>query len=148
MKHNHIEHLTSYCDGSSCHQSGLIGIGGLLHNALSPDTPIKSFSIPAGSGDSYTAELKALYCTLLHAREYTPSRLEIYMDNSSIVMAINGFLYKGRQLYGPLLQTALQIGHIKEGGCTISLRHIKRFQNNAADKLAKRALTQARNTLN
>lgn len=127
--------IVAYSDGASRGNPGPAAIGIQL---LSPDgTELWSEGRRIGRATNNVAEYLGALAALEKARELGVQELELRMDSELVVKQLLG-LYRVKE---PSLQDLKsQIDRVRASFRTLRLRHVRREENRATDRLANAAL--------
>lgn len=123
--------LKIYVDGSSKGNPGPAGIGVIIYDQR--QRIIKKAAEFIGPATNNEAEYKALIYALIEALILKSPRVTIYLDSELVANQVNG-RYKVRNV--KLIALHREVCHLMKGFDQITIRHIRRSDNRAADRLA------------
>jgi len=127
--------VTARTDGASRGNPGPAGIGVVLEVA-GEDRPIERFEY-IGEATNNVAEYRALLLALAEAADLSPSSLTILSDSELLVRQLNGAYRVKSDLLKPLYHEACRRLRDFPGA---RILHVEREENQAADRLANRAI--------
>ncbi len=128
-----------YIDGSSRGNPGPAGVGVVFLDG--PSKPIRKFSTYLGETTNNVAEYLALLYALQEALRRGYEALTIKTDSELLARQVNG-QYKVRDSQLRLLYDLVR--HLAGAFQRLSIEHIPRTQNTAADRLAGQAAKSKR----
>lgn len=124
----------AFFDGASQHNKA--GAGLCIH--LNPDHSIKA-SVGLGPGTNNYAELSALRLLICWLLQRNIPSIQIFRDSLNVIKWVNGNAICQNQILKPLLEDILSLKSLFNG---ITICHIYRDKNAAADQLSKAGLQQ------
>ena len=101
---------------------------------------MRAFHRFIGNATNNRAEYQALIDGLKAIADWKPDRLDVYLDSKLIVEQVNGKWKVKEPGLRDLHRQAVEL--LKPYGDRVSLRHVDRSQNKAADKLVNMALDE------
>lgn len=101
---------------------------------------LRTFHRYLGTATNNQAEYHALIDGLKAVAEWTPDRLEVYLDSKLVVEQVSGKWRVKEPDLKELHRQATEL--LKQFGDTVSIRHVAREQNRGADKLVNMALDE------
>jgi len=125
----------AWIDGASRGNPGEAGFG-VVFEANGEPEEIAGF---LGRTTNNVAEYAALLAALTHARRLGIARLTLYSDSELLVRQLSGH-YRVKAAH--LVPLYLQVLKLRRGIPGLTVRHVPREQNRAADALANRAIDQ------
>jgi ribonuclease HI len=125
----------AWIDGASRGNPGEAGFGVVFESDGEPEE-IAGF---LGRTTNNVAEYAALVAALTHARRRGIARLTLYSDSELLVRQLAGH-YRVKAPH--LVPIYLKVLTLRRGIPGLSVRHVPREQNRAADALANRAIDQ------
>lgn len=127
--------VTARTDGASRGNPGPAGIGVVLE--VDGDSRPIECSEYIGEATNNVAEYRALLLALSEAEKLSPSSLTILSDSELLVRQLNGEYRVKSDLLKPLYQEACRR---LRGFPGARILHVEREENQAADRLANRAI--------
>ncbi len=130
--------LRLYTDGAARGNPGPAGLGLVIED----DQGMRLWGgcTFLGVATNNRAEYLALIAGLRKAAEWKPERLEVYLDSKLVVEQVTG-KYKVRS--PDLLPLQRQAADLLRGFPRVTVNHVPRERNRAADALANRAIDEA-----
>ena len=126
-------------DGAARGNPGPAGLGMVIESE--DGTRLWGGHSYVGETTNNRAEYLALIAGLQKAATFAPARLEVCLDSQLVIEQLSGrYRIKNR----PLQQLAIEVRRLLDGFPDVTLRHVPRAENAAADALANRALDEAR----
>lgn len=136
-----LEKLIIFTDGGARGNPGPAGIGAVLYD--SQKKIVAEVSEYLGVATNNQAEYKALISALKKAASLGASELDCYLDSELVVKQLKReYKVKNKDL-APLF---LEIHNLSFKFKKVNYTHIPRERNQAADKLANRAMDEASGT--
>lgn len=129
--------LIIYTDGGARGNPGPAGIGVVIKN--SEDEVLEEYKEHIGETTNNQAEYQAVVKGLELALPYKPEEVEVRLDSELVTNQINGEF----KLKNPDFQVwFIKIHNYKQQFKKIKFKHIRREQNQEADKLVNEALDE------
>jgi len=130
--------LKIYCDGGARGNPGPAAIGVMIYDAKGQ--LLRKIGRYIGSRTNNQAEYEAVIRGLKEALSYQPDEIDFYLDSELIVNQLKGIYKIKNQGLKPLYQTSRDlISKFKR----VNFHHLKRKDNQEADRLVNQALNQA-----
>lgn len=130
-----VEKLIIFTDGACRGNPGPSAIGGIIYD--SNFNELEKFAAYIGEKTNNQAEYLAIVEALRRAKKYNPRAVEIRVDSELIAKQVNGIYGvkndEIRKLYAEFKELSKEFEEI-------TVKHIKREENKAADELCNRAL--------
>ena len=127
--------LTIYTDGGARGNPGPAGIGAVIYGE--DMEVLAEISEYIGQATNNQAEYRALLAAITKAAEFKPEEIRFFLDSQLVVEQLSGrYKVKNKDLQALFVKIYNQSLSYKK----VSYAHIPREQNQAADRLANRAM--------